>query len=41
MVGADTVITLDGLTIVLAGVPRRSLTAGDFLFSKLRLQGGP
>lgn len=33
MVGADTVITLDGLTIVLAGVPMSSLTSGDFLFS--------
>ncbi|MBP6879325.1 MAG: hypothetical protein KBC34_14965 [Phenylobacterium sp.] len=33
MVGADTVITLDGLTIVLAGVPMSSLVAGDFVFS--------
>lgn len=32
MVGADTVISLDGLTIVLAGVPMSSLTSGDFLF---------
>ncbi len=33
MVGADTVISLDGLTIVLAGVPMSSLNSGDFLFS--------
>jgi Ca2+-binding RTX toxin-like protein len=33
MVGADTVITLDGLTIVLAGVPMSSLTSGDFMLS--------
>lgn len=33
MIGADTVITLDGLTIVLAGVPMSSLNAGDFVFS--------
>ena len=32
MVGADTTITLDGLTIVLAGIPSNSLTADDFLF---------
>ncbi|CAN7518314.1 Ig-like domain-containing protein [Phenylobacterium sp. LjRoot219] len=33
MVGANTVITLDGQTIVLTGVPMSSLTSGDFLFS--------
>ncbi|KRB42459.1 Ig-like domain-containing protein [Phenylobacterium sp. Root700] len=33
MVGADTVITLGGQTIVLAGISMSSLTAGDFLFS--------
>lgn len=31
--GADTVVTLGGLTIVLVGAPLSSLTAGDFIFS--------
>lgn len=33
MIGANKVITLDGQTIVLAGVQMSSLTAGDFLFA--------
>lgn len=33
MLGADTVITLGGLTIVMAGVPMSSLVTRDFIFS--------